>query len=283
MTPELTKPQAALEQLADLNQTLEKEKVQLTPEVEEYVRNHVRTVQDKLQAGQDVYERDLEFIPKVKMWVRMPKYLREKYKSIDELMKSGETKDVTMSDVNEANKRQISPKQWQDLLHVMEAGGEKKEWIDETFKFPGEGKIETEKNLIFIGAGLTRLPQGLKISGNLNLTDCTGLNRLSEELKVGGDLILRNCTGLIKLPEGLKVGGSLELASCTGLTELPEGLKVGGYLGLQGCTGLIKLPDELEVGRDLWIDEDLLQKPIKKDAVRLLNEGKIGNKIFIKS
>ena len=51
MAPELTKPQSAQEQLADLTQTLEKEKVQLTPEIEEYVRSHVRAVQDKLQAG----------------------------------------------------------------------------------------------------------------------------------------------------------------------------------------------------------------------------------------
>jgi hypothetical protein len=115
MTPELTKPQAALEQLADLNQTLEKEKVQLTPEVEEYVREHIRAVQDKLQAGEDVYESDLEFIPKVKMWVSMSKELREKYPNIREMLKSEE--------LLESNKRHISLQQWLDLLHIMEVGG----------------------------------------------------------------------------------------------------------------------------------------------------------------
>ena len=212
MTPELTKPQAALEQLADLTQTLEKEKVQLTPEVEEYVRSHVRAVQDKLQAGQDVRESDLEFIAKVRTWVMMPQELREKYKSVEEMVKSDEMNDVTSLDAYEANKRHISPKQWLDLLHVAEASGKKKEWIDKMFQFPGGGKIQVEEDLVLHNhVKVTRLPEGLS---------------------VGRDLVLRGCTGLTELPEGLKVGSYLNLAGCTGLTKLPKSLSIDGHLWL---------------------------------------------------
>ena len=243
MTPELHKSQAALEQLADLTKTLEKEKVQLTPEVEEYVREHVRAVQDKLQAGQDVYESDLEFIPKVKMWV-------------------------------EAIRRKISLKQWLDLLHVAKAREKNIDWIDKTFQFPGGGKVKAEEEWRI---SIPHKPRRSVVKG-LYLTGCTGLTSLPEGLEVGGGLYLAGCTGLTKLPEGLKIDGDLDLRGCTGLTELLEGLSVGGYLNLINCTGLTKLPEGLSVGRDLWLSEDS-QEQVKKDAERLQSEGKIGGEI----
>jgi hypothetical protein len=73
----------------------------------------------------------------------------------------------------------------------MEVGGEKKEWIDNAFKFPGEGKIKTEKGLNLFGlTGLTRLPEGLKVGRNLNLKNCIGMTKLPEGLMVGGNLYL---------------------------------------------------------------------------------------------
>ena len=244
MTPELTKPQIALEQLADLTQTLEKEKVQLTPEVEEYTRNHVRAVQNKLQAGEDVYESDLEFIPKVKMWVMMPKEWREKYRSVEEMEKSYE-----YSEFPEAKKRHISPKQWLDLLHVMKAADKERGWIDETFKFPGGGKVETIEDL-YLGncTSLTKLPEGLSVEEDLYLDECTSLTALPENLYVGGSLDLIGCTSLTALSKGLSIGGYLNLSGCTALTTLPEGLSVGKYLNLSGCTALTSLPEGLSVG-----------------------------------
>jgi len=190
MTPELTKPQAALEQLADLNQTLEKEKVQLTPEVEEYMRNHIRVIQDKLQAGQDVRENDLEFIPKVKLWVMMPKEWREKYRNVEDVEDAEEMKNVTFSDLVESKKREILPEQWLDLLHITDTSRKKREWIDETFTFPGGGKIKMENDLNLYASGLTRLPDGLVIDRDLNLRMCLLLTSLPENLEIGGNLTL---------------------------------------------------------------------------------------------
>jgi hypothetical protein len=250
MTPELTKPQAALEQLADLTKTLEKEKVQLTPEVEKYVRSHVRAVQDKLQAGKDVYESELEFIPKVKTWVLMPKEWREKHPSIEDMLKNKEIIDIWP----EISKRHISVTQWQDLLHVAEAAGKEKEWIDETFQFPGGGKIKVEKDLKLNGyPEMAKLPEGLSVGGSLNLQRCTRLTELPKGLSVGGGLDLMNCTGLTGLPAGLNVGRDLDLDNCTGLTELPEGLSVGDNLFINNCTALIRIPQNISFGKGLYL------------------------------
>jgi len=293
MTPELTKSQYALDQLDGLTQTLEKEKVQLTPEVEEYVRNHVRAVQDKLQTGQDVRESDLEFIPKVKTWVLMPKEWKDKYKSVEEMAKSEE--------YIEAKKRNISILQWLDLLHIADAASCEQEWIDENFKFPGRGRIETEGDLeLNKCTELTRLPNGLTVGKDLRLEGCTGLTKLPEGLKVEWGLYLAGCTGLTefpekwssvnyldlsgcagltKLPERLKVGEALFLRECAGLTKLPEGLSILWDLDLDGCTGLTKLPEGLSVGENLWLNQDGNEQ-VKKDAERLKKEGKIKGDIL---
>jgi len=253
MTPELTKPQYAQEQLADLTQTLEKEKVQLTPEVENYVREHVRALQDKLQVGQDVRESDLAFIEKVKIWVSMSKEWRDKYKSVDEMAKSDEFKEI-----RDANKRHISPKQWQDLLHVAEATGNKREWIDETFKFPSRGEIRVE--------------------GDLDLIGCASLTSLPDQLEVKGYLDLSGCTSLTHLPEGLVVNGELHLIDCTSLVSLPKRLTAGWNIRLDGCTSLVSLPEDLYAGWHLFLSKDVNDQ-VKKDAERLKAEGKIKGEI----
>jgi hypothetical protein len=240
MTPELAKSPSALEQLADLNKTLKKEKVELTPEFEEYVRSHVRAVQDKLQARQDVYESDLAFIDNVKMWVMMPKNWRGKYKNMEEMMK------FCRSELYEANKRNASLKQWLGSLHVAEAAGEKRGWIDKLFTFKKEKTVVVNLNLRD-RTGLTSLPEGLQVLSGLNLEGCTGLTSLPKGLDVSAFLNLKGCTGLTSLPEGLKVGKSLDLEGCTGLTSLPEGLKVGNNLDLCGCTRLTSFPRDMSI------------------------------------
>jgi hypothetical protein len=227
-------------------------------------------VQDKLQVGQPVFEADLEFIDRVKMWVLMPAELREKYRTIDEMRKSGEMKGVTISDVLEANKRDILPKQWLDLLHVAKAANKSKEWIDGRFiRREGVGKIEVglldlhgctaletlPADLRVRGhldlywcTSLKTLPAGLAVEGNLNLDRCTSLETIPADLEVRGDLSLEGCTSLETLPAGLNVGRVLYLYGCTSLRTLPAGLRVGSGLNLHGCTTLETLPADLQLG-----------------------------------
>jgi len=73
-----------------------------------------------------------------------------------------------------------------------------------------------------------------------------------EGLSVSGSLDLSGCTGLTSLPEGLSVNGYLDLNECTGLTSLPEGLSVSGSLYLSGTQ--IKrndVPERLK-GHVIW-------------------------------
>jgi hypothetical protein len=244
MTQENQTPQDTERRLADLTETLEREKVELSPEVEEYALAHVRAVQDKLQAGQPIFETDLEFIDMVKMWIMMPEKLREKYKSIQEMEESEEMK--------EAGKRHILLKQWLDLLHVAKAADKSKEWIDEKFKFEGGGKIFVEGDLELRNCtSLTTLPAGLQVGVDLFLSGCTSLTTLPADLQVGGGLFLSDCTSFTTLPADLQVGGELFLAGCTSLTTIPADLHVGLTLHLSGCTSLTTLPADLQVKRDL--------------------------------
>ncbi|MBU1248189.1 MAG: hypothetical protein KKB70_05790, partial [Proteobacteria bacterium] len=76
----------------------------------------------------------------------------------------------------------------------------------------------------------------------------TGVTALPDGLRVKGDLDFSGCPCLVSLPDDLQVGGSLFLEDCTGLTSLPDDLQVKGSLWLDGCSSLVSLPDGLQVG-----------------------------------
>jgi len=86
----------------------------------------------------------------------------------------------------EARKRGITVEQWQAVLHLAEAAGKTKEWIDEIFSFNGLGKIIVGTQLDLSGCtGLTHLPEGLEVWwGYLNIMGCTGLTQLPDDLDV---------------------------------------------------------------------------------------------------
>jgi len=294
-TPETPSADTILDQLSEIQDEAKKNKVQLTPEVQAYIREHFEAVQRKLANREEVTEDDMRFMQDVRLWVSLPEEWREKYKGIEEMMQSEEVQD--------AKKRQITLKQWLDLLHVAKAAGKHKEWIDETFKFPGGGDIETFYYLFLSDCtSLTNLPTGLKVNGPLDLSRCTSLTFLPPKLEVNGGLMLEGCTSLASLPIGLRVSGGLHaykcsslkslpddlqvkmglmLEECTSLISLPNNLKVKGDLVLFGCTSLTSLPAELEVEKNLDLSKNLNEQ-VKKDALRLKKEGKIKGEIKYK-
>ena len=71
------------DRLAELKETKEREKVQLTPEVEGYIQEHVKAIQNKLANGEAILESDLEFIDEVKLWMSMSEEWRGKLQSIE--------------------------------------------------------------------------------------------------------------------------------------------------------------------------------------------------------
>jgi len=263
MTPSTSTPRAMLD---DIKETLEKEKVKLTPEVEKYTRSHLRTIQDKLSDDEDITEGDLAFIKKVKMWIFMPEELREKYPDIENMEESDEVRD--------SEKRKLSLQQWLDLSHMAEADGKEKEWIDNTFKFNG-GQIICDENLNFrCCKAIHTIPDGLIVGGDFDLFG-TSLKTIPQGLSVGEYFDLGNCTSLTSLPDGLEFRKELDLRGCTSLGTLPGGLRIGGYLFLMGCTSLTSLPDDMEVEGTLHLSENLNEQ-VRQDARRLEQEGKIG-------
>lgn len=203
----------------------------------------------------------------------------------------------------EAEKRGIEENQWVDLLRVAAAARrvatvarEDEEWIDETFSFPGDGKIIVEGDLDLSGCtSLNTLPKGLEIGGGLNLVDCVTFHTLPGDIKVGTYLYLDNCEELVCLPHKLEINGMLSLTSCISLTMLPRELIVHGDLHLTGCSALEKPSRKLIVmgklhltncpaltafPKDTMIGGDVIVKDVSEDILRRIYKLKRDGKII---
>ncbi len=293
--------------LDDIKETLEKEKVKLTPEVEEYIRSHLKVVQDKIADDKDIFEEDLAFIGKVKMWIFLPKDIREKYESIDEMEKS----DKVQNAVHEANKRGLDVRRWLDLLHMAESAGKEQGWIDDTFTFEG-GKIICEGDLkLRICTSLKSLPEGLHVGGILDLYNCESLTSLPKGLRVEKYLALEGCSklqadkhevllylwGKIKndeikslslnkwpledgdMPDNLHIKEALDLSHCTSLTALPDNLQADSILNLRGCTSLFSLPKNFTMGGFLDLEDCTELMKNKENALHCLWGGSNNRKM----
>lgn len=137
---------------------------------------------------------------------------------LPETVKIGKHLDFNSSPVAEA----INPEKFNEYLN--------------TSYGPSWGGVQCANPAIFgVPAAELVLPKGLKIKGNLDLTD--------SNVKV--------------LPEGLEVGGDLNLSN-TKVTDLPGDLKVGGNLILRG-TSLKVLPNKLNVGGTVFLNETFIR------------------------
>ena len=102
----------------------------------------------------------------------------------------------------------------------------KKEALKRIFEFLEE---KEEHNPPFLWKWKNEIPlteKDLDIEGDLDLT-YSNIESLPEGLEVSGDLNLTFCENISSLPEGLIVRGNLYL-SYSNITSLPKGLKVWG-------------------------------------------------------
>ena len=67
------------DQLLDIQNEAKKNKVQLTPEIQAYIRENLEAVQNKLANREDVTEDDLRFIKKVRSWVKLLSHLETRF------------------------------------------------------------------------------------------------------------------------------------------------------------------------------------------------------------
>jgi len=103
--------------------------------------------------------------------------------------------------------------------------------------------LKVSGNLNLMGSDMQFLPKGLEVGGHLDLSYSL-INSLPEGLKVGESLFLFDCANITSLPEGLEVGRKLDL-SYTNITSLPRGLKVEGYIDMTGSKVTRYSDDEL--------------------------------------
>ena len=140
------------------------------------------------------------------------------------------------------------------------------------FKFTKDD-LNVKDDLDLSETSITSLPNGLRVSGYLDLSSCTSLESLPNGLHVDWSLNLFGCTSLKSLPDGLYVGNDLYLNSCTSLTSLPNNLKVvDGDLYMTNCISLKSLPDGLKVGRSLYLRKTPLAKMYSEDDIRAMIE-----------
>jgi hypothetical protein len=85
-----------------------------------------------------------------------------------------------------------------------------------------EDDLHIKGDLDLTYSNIESLPEGLNISGDLNLTFCENISSLPEGLIVRGNLIVEDCSQLYSLPKGLKVGGTLYI-NTSPLGEYSEG------------------------------------------------------------
>jgi hypothetical protein len=111
------------------------------------------------------------------------------------------------------------------------------------------GGLEVGGSLLVRGCPIERLPSRFQIAGNLRLVGVR-VKRLPEELRVGGDLTLDRCSELAELPCGLEVGGSLLVRDCpierlrANLKTLPPVERARCWYGiarLRGCVPVVAL------------------------------------------
>jgi hypothetical protein len=85
-----------------------------------------------------------------------------------------------------------------------------------------EDDLHINGNLDLTFSKIESLPEGLNVSGDLNLTFCENISSLPEGLIVRFNLIVEDCSQLYSLPKGLKVGGTLYIGTSP-LGEYSEG------------------------------------------------------------
>jgi hypothetical protein len=94
-------PQVQSEQivkdLQEMQAEMAKEKIELSPEMKKYLAENLGAVQDKLANREPIFQKDLEFVGDIRLWLSMPKVLREKYPSIEALKLAGINKEIVQT------------------------------------------------------------------------------------------------------------------------------------------------------------------------------------------
>lgn len=105
------------------------------------------------------------------------------------------------------------------------------------------------RNLLHVSC----FPDGLSVTGNLNVLNCAELTQISESLAISGSLVVEKCDALRRIGEQIDVSHNLFISECVQLKEISRDLAVGGTLVVQDCKRLTELAGSATIGGDLIV------------------------------
>jgi hypothetical protein len=118
--------------------------------------------------------------------------------------------------------------------------------------------VNGDLDLAYYG-GITSLPFGLKVDGNLNIQG-SGIEYLPEDIIVKGSINMEG-SSIRTFPRSLKhIRGSLNISN-TRISFLPNDLSIDGSLNICRSNDLRRLPDRIKILGDLYLGEGRVMFP----------------------
>lgn len=108
------------------------------------------------------------------------------------------------------------------------------------------GYVVYNGDLVIDRKDVSKLPENLKVMGDLRVNYSPQLKELPKGLYVGGDLECYECS-IDKLPDNLYVGGNFDCSDNI-IEELPKGLNVVGNFNCDNNL-ISEIPEDIYVGK----------------------------------
>lgn len=112
-------------------------------------------------------------------------------------------------------------------------------------------KMRVGQNLLINNIGAKYISNGIHVNGDMSIYYCTHLEHIEDNIEVIGNFGIDSCPQMTHLPEGLFVK-SLTINNCP-ITSLPNNLRVKKSISLQDSRFLTHLPNKLKVNGGLFL------------------------------
>ena len=259
------------DQLNEITEYAEQENVQLTPEVRTFLHDNMERVLEKLEEeGNGVTEKDIDFLAKVRIWIKLPEEVRISMTNLEGW--NDKTLVILKSYEAEAKERGLSLSQFFRLVDYIKQLGLPDSAIDTRFNVDQGHIMDRGDEGDFNYTGIIATPEVFHVQF-LRITNSPTFKQISKGLHVSKALYIENNPEFETIQDGLKVRKTFVLENLPKLTELPEDIELIEFFGIKKCPNLKGLPRNLEV-ENLRITHDCSEQ-VKKDAQRLVDEGKI--------
>lgn len=112
-------------------------------------------------------------------------------------------------------------------------------------------KMHVGQNLLINNIGAKYISNGIHVNGDMSIYYCIHLKHIEDNIEVIGNFGIDSCPQITHLPEGLFVK-SLTVNNCP-ITSLPNNLRVKKSISLQDSRFFTHLPNKLKVNGGLFL------------------------------